>query len=334
MKLREENIRPSALVEKQKRLVIADVGRMLSRCEEFVHVPCPACGNDATLDKFVHNGMNYVECSVCDTFYINPRPPADVLGWFYADSPNYRYWNDVIFPATESARRESIFVPRVDRLLELSQRYSVDNDALLEIGLGFGTFCTELNSRAAYRRVVGVEPNPALAETCRRQGIEVIEKPVEEVELEENELFDVVVNFEVIEHLFSPLEFVNAALRLLKPGGLFMMTCPNGKGFDIEVMGAVSDTVDHEHLNYFNPSSLGLLCTRAGMEVLECSTPGVLDADLVRRKVLSGEFDLSENPFLYKLLIDDWERLGDKFQDFLIENGLSSNMWIVARKPR
>ena len=111
-----------------------------------------------------------------------------------------------------------------------------------------------------------------------------------------------------------------------------MLTCPNGQGFDVETLGPISDTVDHEHLNYFNPESLTKLLTNLKMEVLEVFTPGVLDAELVRNKILEREFDVSEEPFLKKVLLDDWDKLGGPFQNFLIEQGLSSNMWIVARK--
>jgi hypothetical protein len=66
---------------------------------------------------------------------------------------------------------------------------------------------------------------------------------------------------------------------------------------------------------------------------LESFTPGKLDAELVRNKILAGEFDVSEQPFLRKVLIDDWAHLGLPFQEFLVQQGLSSNMWLVARKP-
>ena len=78
--------------------------------------------------------------------------------------------------------------------------------------------------------------------------------------------------------------------------------------------------------------AVALLLDNCGLEVLESFTPGVLDADLVRNKVLSGEFDISDQSFLQKVLIDEWDRLGLPFQNFLVQQGLSSNMWITARK--
>ena len=333
MKLTEEDIRPQRLMAGQKVAALTDVGRMVSRCSEFVDVVCPACESDRPQTRYVKNGLRYLNCTDCDTLYISPRPTPDVLAWFYRDSPNYAYWNAHIFPTSEASRRERIFVPRVDRLLEICKRHQTPTGALLEVGAGFGTFCAELISRQIFDRVVGVEPTPGLAATCRERGIEIIEKPIEQVTLKPTEMFDVVASFEVIEHLFSPFDFVHQMTSLLRPGGLLLLTCPNGKGFDVETLGPVSTTVDHEHLNYFNPGSLSALVQRAGMQVLETFTPGQLDAELVRNKVLEGEFDLSTQPFLKKVLIDEWDQHGAAFQGFLMAQGLSSNLWVVARKP-
>lgn len=319
---------------KQRIAVLTDIGRLLSRCSEFVLVDCPACGANDHVQKFEKNGINYVTCKRCQTFYVNPRPTPEVLEWFYRGSPNYAYWNEVIFPASEAARLERIFVPRVDRLLELCRKYEVSTNAILEVGAGFGTFCAEVKRRNVFARVVAVEPTPDLAETCRGRGLEVLEQPVEKIQLNADKLLDVVASFEVIEHLFAPVDFVGHMARLLKPGGILMLACPNGQGFDIEALGTASNTVDHEHLNYFNPESLAGLLAHCGLEMLESFTPGKLDAELVRNKILAGEFDVSDQPFLKKVLIDDWEHLGLPFQEFLVQQGLSSNMWIVARKPQ
>jgi SAM-dependent methyltransferase len=330
---KEKDIRPEELMAGQKIAALTDVGRLLTRCSEFVSVACPACGGDTAQAKFTKNGMNYVSCTRCETFYVNPRPSPDVLAWFYRESPNYAYWNKHIFPASEAARRERIFVPRVDRVLDICRKYSVATDALLEVGAGFGTFCAEMNSRNVFKRVVGVEPTPGLANTCRERGIEVVEAPIEQVDFADSDRFDAVVSFEVIEHLFAPAEFVAHMLRMLKPGGLIVLTCPNGQGFDIEALGIASTSVDHEHLNYFNPKSLGRLLALAGMEILESFTPGKLDAELVRNAVLSGEASLQGQPLLNRLLFAEWDQHGSAFQQFLAERGLSSNLWVVARKP-
>jgi Zn ribbon nucleic-acid-binding protein len=135
--LTEKDIRPQQFVAGQKVAALTDVGRMLTRCGEFVAVPCPACAANDAKPKYSKNGIQYLSCQRCDTFYVSPRPTPHVLEWFYKGSPNYAYWNERIFPASESARRERIFVPRVDRLLDICRKYGVATQALLEVGAGF-----------------------------------------------------------------------------------------------------------------------------------------------------------------------------------------------------
>lgn len=327
----ENDIRPKDLLEGQKIAVMQDVGMLLSNADKFVHVNCPACNANKGSKKYEKYSFTYLECSDCKTVYTSPRPTAALLGEFYSNSVNYAYWNKYIFPASESTRRQKIVVPRVDRILDYCKKYASPTNSILEVGAGFGTFCEEMASRKVFNRIVAVEPSPTLAQTCRSRGVETIELPIEKVALKEDEKFDVVVNFEVIEHLFSPRDFIQQCKRQMKPGALFVVSCPNAQGFDVITLKEKSNTIDHEHVNYFTPHSLDLLFKANGFEVLEVLTPGVLDADIVRNTILAGDFSVDDEPFLKQVLIDEWETKGKSFQEFLTANKLSSNLWIIAK---
>jgi 2-polyprenyl-3-methyl-5-hydroxy-6-metoxy-1,4-benzoquinol methylase len=329
--LTEEEIRPERLREGQAERFAEDVRRLLEKQDSFVEVPCPACGGGAAGVAFVKVGFSYRRCGDCWTLFISPRPTPAILKEYYATSENYEYWNRYIFPATEAARREKIFRPRVSRLEEICDHYEVPRGILLEVGAGFGTFCEEVRRRGRFERVLAVEPTPSLADTCRKRGLEVIEKPIEDVRLEGAKV-DVIASFEVIEHLFSPKHFLDDCAAVLRPGGLLVLSCPNVDGFEISILGAASDSVDAEHLNYFNPASLSRLAETSGFKILEVTTPGELDAELVQKKVISGAIDISNRPFLRRVLIEDWNRTRAPFQRFLSESGLSSHMWLVGRR--
>ena len=82
----------------------------------------------------------------------------------------------------------------------------------------------------------------------------------------------------------------------------------------------------------FNPRALSGLFETCGFTVMECTTPGQLDAQIVREAALEGSVSLHGQPFLQTVLIDRWDELGRPFQEFLKSALLSSNMWIAAVK--
>ena len=162
----------------------------------------------------------------------------------------------------------------------------------------------------------------------RKENLVLLKKKIEDVFLKEK--FDVIVSFEVIEHIFNPKSFIKKIHSLLKKNGSVFLSCPNGKGFDVEILKEKSQSVDTEHVNLFNPKSIEILLKKNNFKVLEIFTPGRLDAEIVRDEVLKGSIKLGD--FLNKILIDEWDKLGWSFQKFLAENNLSSHMWVCAKK--
>jgi len=329
--MKENDIRPDFLMIDESKTFGEDIVNLIRYQDEFVIVNCPACDSDNFTFVFKKHNIQYVQCNVCKTMFVNPRPTQKILNLFYSTSKGIDYWNKFIFPATENTRKKNIFMPRVKHILQICKKYNISTGTLMDVGAGFGTFCEILENIKIFRRVIAVEPSPTLANTCKIKGLDVIETPIEDVTLE-LECVDVIVSFEVIEHLFRPFVFLERCKFFLKKGGILVVTCPNVEGFDILTLKDRSDNTSFPHLNFFNPQSIALLVERCGFEVLEVITPGELDAELVRKKVLSGAYDISSQSFLKQILIDDWDRLGIPFQKFLADNNLSSHMWLVAQK--
>jgi SAM-dependent methyltransferase len=330
-RLSEKELCPDDLLAGQEAAFARDIERLKQRRAEFLPVPCPACGADdaePALEKFT---FSYGACRRCGTLYMSPRPSPDVMAAYYAHSENYRYWAEHIFPASEASRREKLHRPWLERVTAFCDRFGIRRGVLLEIGSGFGTFAELATGSGLFDAVVAVEPTPEMADACRARGVRVIRQRIEEI-TDEIESADVAVAFEVIEHLFAPRQFLEQCRRLVRPGGLLVLSCPNGQGFDVAMLGSGSLAVDAEHVNLFNPRSLGLLVESCGFEVLEVSTPGRLDAEFVHDAIAQGRFDVSHDPFLQRVLVDEWERLGWPFQRFLAEHGLSSHMWLAARR--
>lgn len=327
--VKEEEIRPEQLMKENAELHKEDVKKLLVYRNEFVNVSCSACNSDDYKPFFEKKGFTFVNCRKCDMCYVNPRPTFEMLTEFYTTSKSISHW-EKIFSASENTRREKIFKPRVAKVLEICKKNGIQNSVIVDVGAGFGTFCEEIKKQNFFEKIIAVEPSHDLAEVCRQKGLDVVEKLIEDAELDK---VDVITSFELIEHLFEPSGYLLSCRKTLSENGLLILTTPNAKGFDLITLGKIADNFGGpNHINYFHPHSIELLLKRCGFELIEISTPGKLDAEIVRKKVLSGEFNISEQLFLRHILLDNWESLGKIFQDFLSENKLSSHMWVVAKK--
>lgn len=329
--MKESDIRVDDDLEYRWSLYKKDQDRLLEKRSDFVHVLCPACGKEDSSFFYERSGFNFEKCDLCETVYVNPRPTMEMLIDHYRNSLAEKYFNENIYAKTEQGRVDYLIKPRIEKIYSFCRKYNISRDTILDVGAGYGTFCEIAKDDGKFSTVIAVEPDPSPVAICRNKGIEVLEDFIENVH--ESEIADVVTSFENIEHVFNPSVFLDSIYSILKKNGLLVITTPNIKGFDLLTLKDKSDnTTAPDHLNYFHPKSISLLLENHGFEILEITTPGKLDAELVRKKAIEGVISLDDQPFLKRVLIDEWESFMDSFQNWLADNGLSSHMWVVARK--
>ena len=328
--MKEEQIRPAHMLAECTRLGQQDREYILRRSSEFVSVPCPACDRNTCSPEFQKDGFSFVRCPACRTLFISPRPTLQMVMDYDAQSKASAYWSEHVLPASESYRLENIFRPRAKLVAELCREHGSDDSLLLDVGAGPGTFCLAMKETGFFKHVTAIEPSARLADSCRRNGVHVIQEPIENAEVRSA---SVIASFELIEHLFSPREFLVTCRAALSENGLLILTTPNVFGFDLLILGERSGNVcGPQHLNYFHPASLRTLLEGCGFAVVKTLTPGRLDAEIVRSQILRGSFNVDSQPFLKEILIERWDELAAKLQTFLAENGLSSHLWVVAKR--
>ena len=325
-----EAIRPKTAIDSGtlKDAIARDNLWLAEKKADFLQVGCPACGGGGYSQQFEKNGHILRRCSDCETLYLTLRPDADTLTEYYACSARMAYFSTFIFPASREKRVEHIYKPRLERLLTACTKVGCLGGIYVEVGAGSGLFALLVQKTRVFDQVIAVEPSATLAADCRACGLEVFESSVEQASgiLQAN----VIASFEVLEHLFSPADFMKHIHRILAPNGLCILTTPNGMGLDVIELGVASTTVSFSHMNLFNPNSISHLLQKSGFNVLEVSTPGKLDVSLLRDAWDAGVPPSS--PFLYYILREANQGISEAFQQFLCDNLLSSHMWVVAQK--
>ena len=114
---------------------------------------------------------------------------------------------------------------------------------VLDIGCGGGLLCEPMTRMGA--RVTGVDPAERTIKAARAHaasmGLDIDYRISRAEELvKAGELFDVVVNMEVIEHVPDVLAFLNICSQLVRPGGQMLASTLNRtlKSYGLAIIGA------------------------------------------------------------------------------------------------
>jgi 2-polyprenyl-3-methyl-5-hydroxy-6-metoxy-1,4-benzoquinol methylase len=328
--MKEIDIRPQHLLERYLELSAQDAELCFSSSER-IDFPCIACGGKDSQFQFKKNGFSYAQCEQCGTLYQTPRPTIQAYEEFYRNSVSSQFWAEQFFPVVAEARREKIFRPRVERLSSLCHDNDIQVQTLVEVGSGFGIFLEEWRKSYPEVKALAIEPSKSLADECRRKGFEVIEEIAENVQGCDG-LADLVVCFEVLEHVYDPLSFLKTISKMAKPGGYVFLSTLGVDGFDIQMLWEQSNSIfPPHHINFFSVKGFKELFQRAGLTNIDITTPGVLDVDIVRNAAKKNPSILAQHRFLRDVL--ECPEKSVAFQSFLSENCLSSHTWVLGQIP-
>lgn len=307
--------------------------RYFSDRSRFVEVACPACGCDEWVPGLVKFEFRYVLCSDCGSLYLSPRPTAAMFEKYYQEAESVKFWSSHFFKETAEARRQKIFNPRAYLVAEWANKSGISSNAsgvFVDIGSGYAIFLEEVRRLEYFGQIVGIEPEPNLARVGRDRGFDIIEKKLED--LEDGEVgADFATAFEVLEHVFNPQDFLSAARRILRPGGILMFTTLTVSGFDIQVLWENSKSVyPPHHINLLSGQGMRRLVERSGLRLIDMSTPGELDVEIVQN--IQRENPEIQLPRFAATIINAPDAVKANFQDFLKSNALSSHIRIISSR--
>jgi 2-polyprenyl-6-hydroxyphenyl methylase/3-demethylubiquinone-9 3-methyltransferase len=177
---------------------------------------------------------------------------------------------------------------------------------LLDIGCGGGLLCEPMTRLGA--SVTGVdatEPNIKTAMThAAGVGLSIDYRvgTAEGLVASGEELFDVVLNMEVVEHVADPAAFLRTCASLLKPGGIMIVATLNrtAKAFALAVVGA-------EHVLRWLPVGTHDWAKFVRPEEIKAALGGVDGL------ALKGPIGVSYNP-----LMDQWSLGSDSAVNYMM----------------
>ena len=150
---------------------------------------------------------------------------------------------------------------------------------LLDIGCGGGLLCEPMARLGA--TVVGVDAAPRnipVAQLHAEQSGLQIDYRIGTAEdlAAAGEVFDIVLNMEVVEHVADPLTYLTACRRLLRPGGLHLCSTlnRNPKSYVFAIIGAEQvmrwlPKGTHDWARFITPDELFDLLRKAGLSPVD-----------------------------------------------------------------
>lgn len=112
-------------------------------------------------------------------------------------------------------------------IVKLLEKFGVKDKKCLDIGPGTGRWLKFMKYLGA-DEICAVELSDVAIQRCSAFCDRIYKINVENDPLPfETESFDIIISFEVIEHLYSPTNYLTEMLRVLRKNGLLIMSTPN-----------------------------------------------------------------------------------------------------------
>ena len=227
---------------------------------------CPAC--DRTTEhvlRFKRNGCDILQCRDCGlgrTETTGFDPAAYYTGDYFSGSHSDGYAD--YLGAEPVLRRE--FARSVDFI----RRYR-SGGKLLELGCAYGFF---LQEAARYFEVTGIELAAEAADHGRRAGLNVLSGMADAANLRQTGHVDVIVLFDVIEHLPNPRETLALCCQHLNPGGIIVVTTGDFGSAVAKLAGAKWRLMTPpQHLWFFTPESMRGMAASLGLAMEHVDHP-------------------------------------------------------------
>jgi len=200
--------------------------------------PCPLCSADNSKFLFLKNTYRHVRCRACGLVFVNPMPTPAEIGAIYDDPLYFANRNEWPYGYNNYFGEREFYTALFDRRVSECERAlgaaNGHGRRLLDVGCAAGFLLDEALERGW--EVAGVEVSPHAAEFAnQRLGGVVREGTLEQARFE-SESFDCVVMSDIVEHVPDPVGLLREAARVLKPGGLLLLSAPNVRSWSARLM--------------------------------------------------------------------------------------------------
>ncbi len=223
---------------------------------------------------FLGRDFEYWDCAACGMMFVEP-----FAGYQVYDDAYYQGRGADPYVDYETEYRDYRSTDRIEELRDLwrvasgfvGRSLEPGPVEWLDFGCGAGGLLQFLSAQREIRsgdrswplRLSGHDIG-TYADRLRRDGFEILS--LDALHSQPDGRYDVISLIEVIEHIEYPDEVFRLVARLLKPGGLLLLTTGNvaSPAFRVQGLG-YGYCMPEVHVSYFTPRALGVAYARHGL---------------------------------------------------------------------
>jgi 2-polyprenyl-3-methyl-5-hydroxy-6-metoxy-1,4-benzoquinol methylase len=139
-----------------------------------------------------------------------------------------------------------------------AKKYFQKNDTVLDIGCGEAKYLQYLKNTLNCN-TYGLELNVKAKQIAELNGLSVYNESIEKHAVENDEKYDVVCFFQVLEHIKNPNSFIESAIKTIKKGGKMIIAVPNNNPFFLTYDKYQLLNLPPHHMGWWNEKSLNFI---------------------------------------------------------------------------
>lgn len=280
----ELEIKPPKMVSQWRKLVETEIAARWKDRSHWITVGLPKCDQRQITPAFEKCGIAYFECGSCGSLFAPHRPSEDELSDYYRESAPARFWREQLMRTGAEARLEKLTRPRADWIQAGIAEYIPTASRLVDTsphGRELLDLLVSENHMLKQIVAAGIDPDLDGTTTAR---IKVL--PCRAADLPSLGPVDVIIAIDALDRAADCELLINAWADLLAVGGIIFATVPVASGFEIQTLWDRSPTVlPPDKINLPSIRGLQQFFAEPTWEILELSTPGMFDVEIVRRAI-------------------------------------------------
>jgi 2-polyprenyl-3-methyl-5-hydroxy-6-metoxy-1,4-benzoquinol methylase len=267
--------------------------------ERIHYNSCPVCNStkiaaalqakDNTVSKEI---FTIWQCGNCTLRFTQDVPAVSEIGAYYKSSDYISHSDTNKGFINKLYHAVRFFTLRAKK--NLVEKYADKSKGnLLDIGAGTGAFAATMQK--ANWNVTALEPD-ATARATAQTNFNITLQPAEQLFSLQNESFDVITLWHVLEHVHDLHNYIDKFYSLLKKDGVLIIAVPNYTSYDANEYESAWAAYDvPRHLYHFSPKSMNTLLSKHNFR-LKKYKPMWFDSyyiSLLSEKYITGK----NNPF-------------------------------------